>query len=152
MLDSRKTKPSYNENKVVSIIGPGTVVGGEVTSKGTIRIEGSVSGRVQSEDSIVVQETGQVQADLVAGQVIISGEVHGNVFAHDRLEITASGRVIGDITAPRISIAEGVLFEGKCTMKPPGQASGARPAAGRPAQPQQAGKSGNGGKGAKETV
>ena len=28
---------------------------------------------------------------------------------------------LGDITAPRIAIAEGVLFEGKCQMKPPGQ-------------------------------
>ena len=105
----------------MSIIGPGTTVSGEINSKGTIRIEGSVSGRVQSEDSIVVQESGQIKADLIAGQVIISGEVHGNVFAHERLEITTTGRVVGDITAPRISIAEGVLFEGKCTMKPPEQ-------------------------------
>ncbi|MBI3119798.1 MAG: polymer-forming cytoskeletal protein [Candidatus Hydrogenedentes bacterium] len=121
MLDARKGK-NYNENKVVSIIGPGTTVSGEVNSKGTIRIEGTVTGRINSDDSIVVHESGRVKADLIAGQVIISGEVLGNVFAHDRLEITTSGKVVGDITAPRISIAEGVLFEGKCTMKPPGQA------------------------------
>jgi cytoskeletal protein CcmA (bactofilin family) len=29
---------------------------------------------------------------------------------------------VGDITSPRVSIAEGVLFEGKCTMKAPGEA------------------------------
>lgn len=119
MLDSRKK--SYNENKVVSIVGPGTTVTGEIKSEGTIRIEGNVAGRVESDDSIVVQETGRVKADLIAGQVIISGEVHGNVYAHDRLEITANGKVVGDITAPRVSIAEGVMFEGKCQMKPPGQ-------------------------------
>ena len=39
--------------------------------------------------------------------------------ARDRLEIAASGKVLGDITAPRISIAEGVLFEGTCSMKAP---------------------------------
>ena len=121
MLDSRKNK-NYNENKVVSIIGPGTTVGGEITSKGTIRIEGAVSGRVESSDTIVVQDSGRVKADLIATQVIISGEVRGNVFAHERLEITATGKVLGNITAPRISIAEGVLFEGNCTMKAPGQA------------------------------
>lgn len=120
MLDARKGK-AYNENKVVSIIGPGTTVSGEINTKGTIRVEGTVTGRINSEDSIVVQESGRVKADLIGGQVIISGEVLGNVFAHDRLEITTSGKVVGDITAPRISIAEGVLFEGKCTMKPPGQ-------------------------------
>lgn len=120
MLDSRKGK-GYNENKVVSIIGQGTKIKGEITSQGTIRIEGAVEGQVNSGDTIVVQETGQVKADLIGGQVVISGEVHGNVFAHERLEITAQGKVVGDITSPRISIAEGVLFEGKCTMKAPGQ-------------------------------
>jgi cytoskeletal protein CcmA (bactofilin family) len=139
MLDSRKGK-AYSENKVVSIIGPGTTVTGEITSQGTIRIEGMVAGRVQSEDSIVVHEAGKVRAELIAGQVVISGEVQGNVFAHERLEITGTGRVVGDITSPRISIAEGVLFEGKCTMKPPGQIKppagaqpGPRPAGGPPA-------------------
>jgi cytoskeletal protein CcmA (bactofilin family) len=90
-----------------------------------------------------VQESGQVKADLIAGQVIISGQVHGNVYAQDRLEITAGGKVIGDITAPRVSIAEGVLFEGKCQMKPPGQMKlpAAAPAGapqGQPAKPAQA--------------
>jgi cytoskeletal protein CcmA (bactofilin family) len=118
MLESRK---KYNENKVISIIGPGTTISGEVHSEGTIRIEGQVSGRVQCADSIVVHETGKVKADIIGGQVIISGEVQGNVYAQDRLEISAGGKVIGDITAPRVSIAEGVLFEGKCAMKPPGQ-------------------------------
>ena len=133
MLDPGKKK-SYSETKVVTIIGPGTTITGEIKSKGTVRIEGVVSGRVHSDDTIVVQESGQVKADLVAGQIVINGEVRGNVFAHDRLEVTAQGKLIGDITAPRVSIAEGVLFEGKCTMKPPGQATPPPPSgAGRPA-------------------
>ncbi len=120
MLESRKAK-SYNENKPETIIGPGTKVTGELYSKGTVHIQGEVSGQIRTEDSIVVQQSGKVQADIIGGQVVINGEVHGNVFAHDLLRIEATGRVVGDITAPRISIAEGVLFEGKCTMKPPGQ-------------------------------
>ena len=118
MLDPKK-KP-YSETKVVTIIGPGTQITGEIRSKGTIRIEGSVSGKVYSDDSIVIQESGRAKADLIAGQVIIGGEVEGNVFAHDRIEVTSKGKMIGDITAPRVSIADGVIFEGKCAMKPVG--------------------------------
>ena len=118
MLDPKK-KP-YSETKVVTIIGPGTMITGEIRSKGTIRIEGAVSGKVFSDDSIVIQESGRAKADLVAGQVIIGGEVEGNVFAHDRIEVTSKGKMIGDITAPRVSIADGVIFEGKCAMKPVG--------------------------------
>ena len=118
MLDKKK---SLNENKVVTIIGPGTTISGEIESKGTVRIEGTVTGRVDCEDTIVVHESGHVKADLIAGQVIISGTVEGNTFAHDRLEVTNQGKIVGNITAPRISIAEGVIFEGQCAMKPQGQ-------------------------------
>jgi len=127
MLDASK-KRSFGDTKVVTIIGQGTTVIGELKSKGTIRIEGVVSGRVHSDDTIVVQESGRVKADLYAGQITISGEVEGNVFAQDRLEIATNGKLVGDIVSPRVSIAEGVLFEGKCTMKPPGQAPGQAPA------------------------
>lgn len=118
MMDKKK---QYNENKVATIVGPGTAVSGEINSEGTVRIEGEVSGRVKCDDTIVVHETGRVKADLIAGQVIVSGEVEGNIFAYDRLEVTDHAKVVGDITSPRISLAEGVLFEGKCTMKPPGE-------------------------------
>jgi cytoskeletal protein CcmA (bactofilin family) len=126
MLNAPKQK-NFNENKVVSIIGAGTKIKGDIRSQGTIRLEGEVEGTVQSDDTIIVHDTGHIKADLIGGQVIISGEVHGAVAAHDRLEITSQGRVFGDITAPRIAIAEGVVFEGKCTMKAPGQQQQPRP-------------------------
>ncbi len=116
MLESRKTKV-YNENKVVTILGPGTQLGGKLSCKGTIRIEGHIEGTVYSDDSIVLLDTGTIKGDIYAGRIIINGEVRGNVKAVDRLEITGQGKVIGDITAPRIAIHEGVVFEGLCTMK-----------------------------------
>lgn len=124
MLESKRK--NYSETNVVTIIGPGTTVRGDIVCKGTVRVEGQVSGRVSSEDTIVVLEMGRVKADLTAGQVVIGGEVEGNVVAHERLEISAKGKLIGDIVAPRISMAEGVLFEGICTMDGPAE---------KPAQP-----------------
>ena len=117
----QEKRRALDENAVATIVGPGTVVTGEIVSKGTVHIEGTVQGRVECEDTIVIQESGQVRADLIAGQIIISGSVEGNTFAHERLEITNQGKVVGNITAPRISIADGVIFEGQCTMKPVGQ-------------------------------
>lgn len=117
MLDAKKKGPS--EMEIKSVIGPGTLVDGNIESEGSLRIEGEVIGKVTSKDTVVIHNNGKVKAEIRAQQVIVSGEVQGNIFASERLEITASGKVIGDITAPRVSIAEGVVFEGKCTMKPP---------------------------------
>lgn len=136
MLDSGKKRP-LNDSKALTIVGQGASVNGEIRSKGTVRIEGYLQGRVNCEDTIVVQETGKVKAELIGAQVIISGEVEGNVTAHERLEITTNGKLVGDITAPKVSIAEGVLFEGKCTMKPAGQVKPpAQPPGGAPARPE----------------
>ena len=117
MLDVRKK--DAGEMNVSSIIGPGTVVNGDINSQSSIRVEGEVIGKINSKETVIIQENGKVKAEIRATQVIVSGEVQGNIFATERLEITASGKVIGDITAPRVSIAEGVVFDGKCTMKPP---------------------------------
>jgi cytoskeletal protein CcmA (bactofilin family) len=122
----------------LTIIGPGTTLTGEIRSQGSIRVEGQVSGRIHSEDAIIIQETGQVKADLIAREIVISGHVDGNVFANERLEITDKGKLIGNITAPRVSISEGVVFEGKCTMKAPGDlkaAAASRPDSAGPAVP-----------------
>lgn len=117
MLESRKPRV-YNENKVVTILGPGTKLVGELSCRGTIRVEGAIEGSVYSDDSVVLLDSGTIQGDVSAGQVIIGGQVRGDVKAVDRLEITPHGKVLGNITAPRICIHEGVVFEGLCTMKP----------------------------------
>ncbi|MBW7863015.1 MAG: polymer-forming cytoskeletal protein [Candidatus Hydrogenedens sp.] len=118
MLDPRKPKTPYNENRVVTVLGPGTVVSGGVRSKGTVRVEAFVEGDVSSEDCVVLLDSGRVKGNVSAGRVIVGGEIHGNVTAAERIEITQTGRVTGDLCAPRISIHEGVLFEGRCVMKP----------------------------------
>ncbi|MBX7256745.1 MAG: polymer-forming cytoskeletal protein [Candidatus Hydrogenedentes bacterium] len=116
MLEARQ-KRSVGDARVVTIIGQGTTIIGDIKSKGSVRIEGVVSGKVHSDESITVHETGRVKADLVSGTISISGEVEGNVTASERLDIVSPGKLVGDITAPRVAIAEGVLFEGKCVMK-----------------------------------
>ena len=117
MADFRKNR-AYNENKVVTILGPSTTLRGDLQCRGTIRVEGAVIGDVTSGDSVVLLENSRIQGNVTAGQVIVGGEIVGNVSAVERIEIMAKGRVVGDMTAPRISIHEGVLFEGRCTMKP----------------------------------
>lgn len=117
------------ESTTQSIIAPGTIIDGNIYSKNSIKIEGEIKGKIESKETIIVFETGKVNADIKGKQVIISGEVNGNILATERLEITARGRVKGDITAPRISISEGVFFEGKCSMQmPSAQPTSATPA------------------------
>ena len=134
MLNPKTGADTAPGAKALTIIGPGTTIIGEIQSSGMVRIEGNVSGKIQSSDSIVVQETGKVKAELRANSIAIAGRVEGNILANERLEINTGATVVGDIMAPRIAIADGVAFEGKVSMQRPGAAQAPRPAAPAPAQ------------------
>lgn len=116
MLDTRKLR-EYNDNKAMTTIGSGSKITGELVCAGTIHVLGFVEGSIASDDSVVLLETARVKGDIRAGQVIISGHIKGNIQASERLEIMATGKVAGNICSPRISIHEGVFFEGRCSMK-----------------------------------
>ncbi len=118
MLDALKSKAAQ-ESRIITIVGPGTAVEGRLSSTGPIRVEGRVVGHLQSEEQIMVLASGRVKADIDAKHVVISGEVEGDVTATERMEITRGAKLIGNISAPRISIDEGVLFEGRCSMHSP---------------------------------
>ncbi|MBT8331765.1 MAG: polymer-forming cytoskeletal protein, partial [Deltaproteobacteria bacterium] len=88
---------------------------------------------------IFVGNTGIVEADLEAKNIVIQGEVTGNIKAHKQLEIHPSGRLIGDCSATSIDIKEGAMFEGRSVMMKTVRAASGRPSppAGTPAQPSQ---------------
>ena len=120
-------KKGADSNRLDTIIGPGTISEGSLTSKESICVEGTVRGKIICEGSVVVGEKGRVEADIAADSVILNGMVNGHIVAKAKLEITTNGKLKGDIKTGSLIIAEGVLFEGKCQMiseKPEVEVSG----------------------------
>ena len=105
--DVKRREAGGGEAPITSVLGADCSVRGEISCSGTIRIDGFVDGKVN--------------ASVHANQVIIGGEVRGDVTADDRVEIQPTGSLYGDVRAPRskLSIAEGVLFQGRCLMDEP---------------------------------
>jgi len=97
-------------------IGENTVFQGMISSDGDLTIAGTVKGEVACEGTVVVEQDGTVDADIVAEEAYIKGQVDGNIKARKRVEVAPSGRVKGDIESSSLSIAEGVVFEGTCHM------------------------------------
>jgi cytoskeletal protein CcmA (bactofilin family) len=118
MLKSRGAEEMVEPGKVDSVIGPGLVVKGELHSRGTLRVDGNVEGKVSADASLIIGEKGVVKAEITAGQVIIGGTVHGTVMGREKVEILSTGRLYGDVTtkAAKFVVAEGVIFEGCVKM------------------------------------
>ena len=100
-----------------TVIGRSIQVVGEIHGDEDLVIQGSVQGKVFLKESVVIEETGQVEADMESKSVEIAGTVTGNVVATERVHITSEGRVSGNIKAPRVNIADGALFRGTVDME-----------------------------------
>ena len=64
----------------------------------------------------MVGKTAEIKADIHAGALVIGGKIQGNITAERKIELHSGARLEGNISTPSLVIAEGVIFEGSCTM------------------------------------
>ena len=99
-------------------LGPSLQMKGEITGSEDLVIDGLFEGNVQlNEWSLIVGTTGNVTANIIAGEVVVYGSVKGNVRAKNRIEIKKDGSVTGDLTTPQILIEGGACFKGSVEIE-----------------------------------
>jgi len=102
------------DSKIAGLIDQGTELKGDLTFKGSFRIEGNFKGTINSDSILIVGERGRVEADIKVGQIVINGEVRGNIQASQRVEVHGKGRVYGTIQTPKLVVEEGAYLEANC--------------------------------------
>jgi len=103
--------------KSTTIIARGGTIEGRIAGEAGVRVEGRVTGEIESSGTVVVAGEGTLRGDVHGRVVTIAGSVEGNVSAVERVELASGGNLVGDITAPRVHIAEGAVFEGQVFMR-----------------------------------
>ena len=99
-----------------SLLSKNVKIEGEVQGPENLHVEGYIKGAINLSGDIFIGNTGIVEAEVEARNIIIQGEVTGNVLARQQLEIHPSGKLIGDCSAASIDIKEGAVFEGRSNM------------------------------------
>ena len=102
---------------------------GELRFRHTFRVDGHVRGKIVSDNTLIVGETGRVEADIDCGVVSIRGTVVGHVRGRQRIEVLAGARVQGSLEAPKLLIEDGASFQGDCDMPREDPAGESGPAA-----------------------
>jgi cytoskeletal protein CcmA (bactofilin family) len=95
----------------LSIIAPGCVITGVVSSPGDLQIEGDVVGDVQCA-ALSVGPNGAIKGDVTAESLLVRGTITGGVRARN-VQLAATGRIEGDIVAAQLVIEAGGAFEGR---------------------------------------
>jgi cytoskeletal protein CcmA (bactofilin family) len=98
-------------------ISRGVEVSGDVIFADVLLVDGKVTGKLISESgSLMIEQAGDIHADVDVGICVIRGTLNGNVNARSRVEIYKTARVQGDITTPVLLVEEGAMLSGAITM------------------------------------
>lgn len=110
-------KSSSSQGELNGFLDAGSHIKGTLHFEDTFRIDGKVTGNVESDGHLIVGEKGEIDGEVDVRRVSVSGTVRGQLRTRERLEITSLGRVYADITSPILTVEEGAVLEGRCSME-----------------------------------
>ena len=117
ITESESLAREIKEGNLSGFVGAGTVVTGEANFKAMMRVDGHLSGRVNSSSgTLIVGANGTVDANIEVAIAILHGTVNGDIIATQRLELGRAAKLNGNIQTASLMIEPGALFEGSCKM------------------------------------
>ena len=70
-----------------TVIGSSIVIDGEISGDEDLVIQGTVKGKISLKESLFVEGSGTVEADIDTQNVEVAGKVTGNISASDKVEL-----------------------------------------------------------------
>jgi cytoskeletal protein CcmA (bactofilin family) len=102
--------------KLESIIGNNTQITGNIAVKGTLRLDGRLTGNVEA-DWLIIGEKAFLKGDAKVAGVAVAGYLEGNVTAKEIIELKRTGQIRGDVSTSKLVVIEGGTVDGKISMQ-----------------------------------
>jgi len=106
-----------SKEEINAFLGAGTVYQGRLSFQGAVRIDGSYSGEVISDGSLIVGKDAEIEGMLNVGDLLLSGRFTGEVQAKRRVTIHRTGVLQGTVRTPALVMEEGGLLDGQVVMQ-----------------------------------
>ena len=117
MFTNKKEMTKENEtSEAVNIIGIGTIITGDIQSKGDIRIDGTLKGAVKTSGKVVVGQAGIIEGDVECNNADIAGSLNAKISVAQLLSLKATAKLTGDLVTNKLAIEPGAAFTGHCSM------------------------------------
>lgn len=112
---SKKLEASAKADAVDTAIGEFSRLEGNITSEGSIRIDGVLIGNLQANGDVFLGPKAVVEGNVQARNLFVGGRLQGEVEVKGRLELNATATLLGSIRVGNLIIEEGAVFKGDCT-------------------------------------
>ena len=110
-------------SRIETVIGPKTVLEGDISFSGGLHIDGKVKGNINAESGskavLTVSERGCIEGDVRVPNLVLNGTVQGNVFASERVELASHAKVAGNLYYSLIEMAMGAEVNGNLVHEEP---------------------------------
>jgi cytoskeletal protein CcmA (bactofilin family) len=109
-----------NGSKSVTVIGEDVKIDGKLHFKGSVKINGKVTGDIVSNDVITVGKFGDVESNIKTRDAVIAGNYKGDMVATGLIEIKSTGKFIGKKNKKNgsfLMIEKGGIFKGKSVVQ-----------------------------------
>lgn len=106
-----------SDSQAEVVLGEATVFDGLLKFRETLKIQGKFSGTIDASGALIIDKGAVVEADSISvTSLVVYGSVTGSIYAQDKVDMFPGAEVHGDIKANHLRIADGVLFDGQCSM------------------------------------
>src|SRR3981189_279334 len=110
---SRDTKQA----RIDTLIGKASRVHGDLEFTGGLHLDGSIAGNVRADPSessgLSISETGSIEGNVEADNVMLNGTVRGDIVARERVVLGATAKVQGNVYYGVIEMTLGAEIMGK---------------------------------------
>ncbi len=105
--------------RIDTLIGKASRVHGDLEFAGGLHLDGSIAGNVRADpsegSSLSISETGSIEGNVEAGNVMLNGSVRGDILARERVVLGATAKVQGNVYYGVIEMTLGAQIMGKLT-------------------------------------
>ena len=126
----RRDKPNNApaQSAAYTFLEKGTVISGELSASGHVRLDGTINGNVIVRGNLEVSQGATIDGErLEVENLTLHGSVKANVTAKGKITLTKTGRLVGDVRASSLDIEAGAVFSGRSEMNAGGPQQGPTP-------------------------
>ena len=114
--DFENASTSVDSVIVETAIGVDTVFKGSINTNKPIRIDGHYEGEINSDNLIIITETGFFSGDMKCRELQLQGKGEGTVVCTELMQLSNTGAFRGNIATMDIIVVKGSQIDGQIDM------------------------------------